>query len=206
MTKKYKKLESKSRDKTFNSLKILKLSFRTIILLFDYLSPLFLFINVLLLIMYQYYIWKSMTHLKVSCTAQEVIIRILRYTHIRHRMEKEMPRLKHSIEAGVKTIRESAAGEVHLLRSRQNLINLWSMIATVCGFHRESSFFSSCKYFLLSLRHFASSIYKSVVTWTFTLFPSSHFSCLWSKIWEPSLSRVQGLRAKNNSYLQSKLL
>lgn len=65
-----------------------------------------------------------MTYLRVSCLAQEVIIRILRYARIRHRMEKEIPRLEHSIEAGVKTIRESAAGKVHLLRSRQNLINL----------------------------------------------------------------------------------
>lgn len=38
--------------------------------------------------------------------------------------KKKEPRPEHCFEAGVKTIRESTADEVHLLRSRQNLINL----------------------------------------------------------------------------------
>lgn len=46
----------------------------------------------------------------------------------------------HRIKAGVKTIRESAAGRAQLLRSRQNLISLWSTVAPVrspCRFANE---------------------------------------------------------------------
>jgi len=48
----------------------------------------------------------------------------------------------HRIEAGVKTIWESAADRARLLRSRQNLISLWSIVAPTwspCRFGNEFS-------------------------------------------------------------------
>lgn len=45
----------------------------------------------------------------------------------------------HRIKAGVKTIRESAAGRARLLRSRQNLISLWSTVAPARSLSRKQA-------------------------------------------------------------------